>query len=68
MRPADSFCAARKHLLLGGKNIFLQFILGGNNIFLPTLLSQNNGRQNGLISRMLLSELYTLFSGIKRNF
>jgi len=34
MRPADSVCAARKHLLLGGKNIFLQFILGGNNIFL----------------------------------
>ena len=31
-----------------------------DEVYVPALLRQNNGRQNGLISRMLLSELYKI--------
>jgi len=33
---------------------------GGDEVYFTTLLGQNNGRQNGLISRMLFSELYKI--------
>jgi len=32
----------------------------GDEVYSTTLLRQNNGQQNGLISRVLFSELYTI--------
>ena len=66
--PASTAGGGAISVIFGSQASLLIHYCWWDEVYFTTLLSQNNGRQNGLISRMLLSELYTLFSGIKRNF
>jgi len=57
-----SFGGWRFHYCLVVKSLLQLRYCKRDEVYFTTLLSENNGRQNGLISLMLFSELYKVMA------